>query len=74
MTALVGAACRKQESGTTPGGEQSEIENVSADSLKAVFAEQVYDEELDMFQVDINQKAEGSLQQITVQEFNEIFD
>ena len=41
MTALVGAACRKQESGTTPGGEQSEIENVSADSLKAVFAEPV---------------------------------
>lgn len=46
------------------------IRNYAEDG-KAVFAEQVYDEELDMFQGDINL---NSLQQITVQEFNEIFD
>lgn len=49
------------------------IKNYAEDG-KAVFAEQVYDKELDKFQGDINQKAEGSLQQIAVQEFNEIFD
>jgi hypothetical protein len=49
------------------------IRNYAEDG-KAVFAEQVYDEGLDMFQGDINQKTESSLQQITVQEFNEIFD
>jgi hypothetical protein len=49
------------------------IKNYAEDG-KAAFAEQIYDEELDMFQNDINLKAEGSLQKITVQEFNEIFD
>ena len=49
------------------------IRNYAEDG-KAVFAEQVYDDELDMFQDDINMKAKNSLQQITVQEFNEIFD
>lgn len=49
------------------------IRNYAEDG-KAAFAEQVYDEELGMFQDDINKKAEDSLQQITVQEFNEIFD
>jgi hypothetical protein len=49
------------------------IRNYAEDG-KAAFAGQVYDEELDMFQDEINLKAEGSLQQITVQEFNEIFD
>lgn len=49
------------------------IRNFAEDG-KAAFAEQIYDTELQKFQSQINQNAEGSLQQITVQEFNEIFD
>lgn len=49
------------------------IRNYAEDG-KAAFAEQIYDNTSKKFQSQINEKAEGSLQQITVQEFNEIFD
>jgi hypothetical protein len=49
------------------------IKNYAEDG-KAAFAEQIYDSTSKKFQSQINLKAEGSLQQITVQEFNEIFD
>ena len=49
------------------------IRNYAEDG-KAAFAEQIYDNTLKKFQSQINLNAENSLQQITVQEFNEIFD
>lgn len=49
------------------------IRNYAEDG-KAAFAEQVYDTALQKFQSQINQKAESSLQDITRQQFDEIFD
>ena len=45
-----------------------------AEDGKAAFAEQVYDTALQKFQSQINQKAESSLQNITRQQFDAIFD
>ena len=41
---------------------------------KAAYAEQVYDEALRKFQSQINLMAESSLQEVTEQQFNSIFD
>lgn len=49
------------------------IKNYAEDG-KAAFAEQIYDTALKKFQSQINQKAESSLQDITRQQFDEIFD
>jgi hypothetical protein len=49
------------------------IRNYAEDG-KAAFAEQIYDTTLKKFQSQINQKAESSLQDITRQQFDEIFD
>ena len=49
------------------------IRNFAEDG-KAAFAEQIYDTTLKKFQSQINQKAEYSLQNITRQQFDEIFD
>ena len=49
------------------------IRNYAEDG-KAAFAEQIYDTTLQKFQSQINQKAESSLQDITRQQFDEIFD
>ena len=49
------------------------IRNYAEDG-KAAFAEQIYDNTLKKFQSQINQKAEYSLQNITRQQFDAIFD
>jgi transposase len=49
------------------------IKNYAEDG-KAAFAEQIYDTALKKFQNQINQKADSSLQDITRQQFDEIFD
>ena len=49
------------------------IKNYAEDG-KAAFAEQIYDNTSKKFQSQINQKAESSLQDITRQQFDEIFD
>ena len=49
------------------------IRNYAEDG-KAAFAEQIYDTALKKFQSQINQEAESSLQNITRQQFDEIFD
>ena len=49
------------------------IRNYAEDG-KAAFAEQIYDTALKKFQSQINRKAESSLQDITRQQFDEIFD
>lgn len=41
---------------------------------KSAYAEQIYDEALGKFQDQINANAESSLQEITQQEFNQIFN
>lgn len=41
---------------------------------KSAYAAQVYDETFQKFQSQINMKAESSLQQVTEQQFNAIFD
>lgn len=41
---------------------------------KSAYAEQIYDETLGKFQDQINANAESSLQEITQQEFNQIFN
>ena len=41
---------------------------------KSAYAAQVYDEAFQKFQSQINIKAESSLQQVTEQQFNAIFD
>ena len=49
------------------------IKNYAEDG-KAALASQIWDEEQQKFQSQINQKAESSLQDITRQQFDEIFD
>ena len=49
------------------------IRNFAEDG-KAAFAEQIYDTTLKKFQSQINQKTESSLQNITRQQFDAIFD
>lgn len=49
------------------------IKNYAEDG-KAALASQIWDEEQQKFQSQINLKAESSLQEVTEQQFNSIFD